>query len=109
MPSDLENQLRLSREQLQQRVGMGDRLDVARKVDHSADFRRKSAAEAAAADLRLLGYSATVARRGLKALLEANKTTPIDSAATDQFVREVVDVVERHGGGYDGWGGPVKE
>ena len=108
MAGDLENQLRLTQDQLRERVRMGDRLEAARQIEHSAEFSHRGQARAAARDLEACGYSVKIGRRGFKALLEASKSSPIDSATAEAFVREVVGIVERYGGSYDGWGGTVE-
>jgi regulator of RNase E activity RraB len=33
--------------------------------------------------------------------------TAVDHASAAAFIREVVAIVDRHGGSYDGWGGFV--
>lgn len=110
MPHDLNMQLGMTREQIQQRIDMGDNLATPRPVDHSADFKKRKSAEAAADELRVLGYDVTLGKRGLlKVLLEATKLSSVDLATAEAFTREVIGVVEKHGGEYDGWGGPVEE
>ena len=65
---------------------------------------------AAAEELGALGYEVTLGKRGLMmVLLEAGKISSVDLATAEAFTREVFDVVARHGGDYDGWGGSVEE
>lgn len=110
MSDALSAQLALTRQQIDQRAGMGDRLEMPRLTDHSAEFTRKSSAEDAAAQLRSLGYDVTLSRRGLrKVLLEASKESAVDLDTAEAFTREVFGVISAHGGDYDGWGGPVEE
>ena len=55
-------------------------------------------------------YEVDLGRRGLrKVLLAATKTSSVEPATAEAFTREVFDVVTRHGGDYDGWGGPVEQ
>lgn len=109
MAHDLAQQLTMARQQIDQRAGMGDRLDVPRPIDHSAEFKRRDRAEAAAEELRTLGYDVTLGKRGLrKVLVEATKHSSVDLETAESFTREVFAVIDRHGGDYDGWGGPVE-
>ena len=79
-------------------------------TDHSAEFRKRHAAEAAAQELRGLGYAVTVARSGFtKVLLEASKQSSVELATADSFVHEVFGIISKHGGEYDGWGGEVEK
>lgn len=110
MSSGLDQQLSFTRDQIQQRLSMGDRLDVPREVDHSAEFRKRGSAEEAAGELRALGYRVSLGKRGLfKVLLEASKITAVDEATAAAFTREVYGVVAKHDGSYDGWGGEVEQ
>ena len=109
MADDLINQLALTRRQIDQRTGMGDQLTTPRPVDHSAEFKKRKSAEAAAEELRALGYEVTLGKRGLmKVLLEASRQSSVDLETAEAFTREVFGVVANHGGDYDGWGGPVE-
>lgn len=88
---------------------MGDLLSVARPTDHTAQFKRRKPALAAAEELGLLGYKVTLNRRGLtKVLLEASKTSVVDLATAEAFTREVFGVIAKLGGDYDGWGAGVE-
>jgi len=89
---------------------MGDRPDVPRLVDHSAKFPRRSKADSAADELRGIGYTVAVGRRGFRdVLLEARRSGPVDLVSAEAFTREVLSIVARNGGNYDGWGGEVEE
>ncbi len=95
-------------EQLTQRVKMGDVLSSPREVDHTAYFRKRSDAATAAAELSRDGFVVRVARRGLGAfLLEASATTDVEWDTVDSFVDRVYELVTRHNGVYDGWGGGI--
>lgn len=110
MAEDLDMQLAMTRQQIEQRTGMGDQLATPRLTDHSAEFKKRKAAEVAADELRGHGYEVTLGKRGLmKVLLEASKQSAVDLATAEAFVREVFGVVSKHGGDYDGWGGPVEK
>ena len=110
MEGDLTRQIELTRQQIDQRMGMGDLLSTPRPTDHSAEFKKRESAVAAAEELGVLGYEVSLGKRGLmKVLLEASKVSSVDLATAEAFTREVFDVVAKHGGDYDGWGGPVEE
>lgn len=94
--------------QIEQRLQMGDRLEVARVVDHFAIFRSKGAASTAADALRALGYTVEVRTKLFSTTLEASKPERLDASEPDRFVGEVFEVVERNHGSYDGWGGEVE-
>ncbi|KQO63835.1 ribonuclease E inhibitor RraB [Curtobacterium sp. Leaf261] len=103
----LAKHLALDADQLAQRRALGDRLDRPRFVDHVAAFRSLAAAEAAADDLRALGYTATVKKGLFRTSLEAARPERLDGTEPERFVTEVFGVVDRHGGAYDGWGAAV--
>lgn len=109
MTDELDQQLALTAEQVRQRLSMGDRVDVPRKVDHSATFRTKAAAEETAVALRTLGYEVVLHRRWLKTLVEFTHITAVDHSTASSFTREVTQVIEQHGGEYEGWGALVEE
>jgi hypothetical protein len=104
----LEYHRAMDSEQVAQRAKMGDQLDVAREVDQFAYFDRRAKAAAAAAELGSGGFRTSIRRKGLGTfLLEAHMQSPVEQAAVDEFVARMYDLVERHGGIYDGWGGTV--
>lgn len=106
MPRDVEEQLALSAQLVDQRTGMGDQVHAARPIDHLAGFRTRKAAEAAADELVAAGYRVDgLYRRLLTVWLEFSAMTPVDYETAAAFTREVVGIVNRHGGTYDGWGG----
>jgi len=110
MADDLTHQLALTRQQIDQRKGMDDQLMTPRPTDHSAEFKKRKSAVAAAEELGALGYNVTLGKRGLmKVLLEASKQSCVDLETAEAFTREVFGVVAKHGGDYDGWGGPVEQ
>jgi hypothetical protein len=95
-------------EQIAQRVKMGDVLSSPREVDHTAYFRKRSDASAAAAELSRAGFAVNVHRRGFGAyLLEATATTDVEWETVDEFVDRVYQIVCANRGLYDGWGGSV--
>jgi hypothetical protein len=104
----LEELLSVNSEQAVQRIKMGDHVDVAREIEHFAYFRRPQSANAAAAELRGCGFRTTVTRKGFgSVLLVARIESDVERDSTDAFVRELYELVERHGGFYDGYGGTV--
>jgi regulator of RNase E activity RraB len=107
--AELDNQLELTADLVRQRLDMGDRADVPREVEHSAIFRNKEDATAAADALSALGYQVLIHRRWLRYVLEFSHVTAVDHHSAAEFTRQVVPVIERHRGTYDGWGALVEE
>ncbi|NEK86976.1 ribonuclease E inhibitor RraB [Blastococcus saxobsidens] len=106
MPRDVEEQVALGVQLVEQRLGLGDRVHQLRPIDHLAGFRTRKAAEAAGEELVAAGYRIDgLYRRFLTVWLEFSAMTAVDSAMAAAFTREVVGIVDRHGGTYDGWGG----
>lgn len=91
---------------VEERLGLGDRVHEPRPIDHLAGFRSRKAAEAAGEELVAAGYRIDgLRRRFLTVWLEFSAMTAVDHATAAAFTREVVGIVHRHGGTYDGWGG----
>jgi hypothetical protein len=102
----LAEQLRLSAETVEANLGHGDQVTAPRPIDHLAGFWTRSAAVAAGKELTAAGYRVDGLRRRLLTVwLEFSAMTAVDHATAAAFTREVVAVVDRHGGHYDGWGG----
>ena len=103
---DLAGQLRLTAETVEANLGHGDEVTAPRPIDHLAGFRSRSAAAAAGEELSTVGYRVDGRyRRLLTVWLEFSAMTAVDHATAAAFTREIVGIVERHGGHYDGWGG----
>ncbi len=84
----------------------GDQVHRPRQTDHVAAFRSRAAAVAAARELETLGYRIEdLRRRWFTVWLEFSKQTAVDHDTAASFTREVVAVVGRHGGTYDGRAG----
>ncbi len=108
MPQDVEEQVGLSAQVVEQNLSIGDRVHEPRPIDHLAGFRSRKAADAAAQELVAAGYRIDgLRRRFLTVWLEFSTITAVDHATAAAFIREVVGIVNRHGGTYDGWGGFV--
>jgi hypothetical protein len=106
VPGDLAQQLELTARTVQENLRHGDQVTQPRPIDHLAGFRSRSAATAAAEELTAAGYRIDgLYRRLLTVWLEFSAMTAVDHATAAAFTREVVEIVERHGGRYDGWGG----
>jgi hypothetical protein len=102
----LPEQLRLTAEVVEANLGHGDVVTAPRPIDHLAGFRSRSAAVAAGEELTAAGYRVDgLYRRRLTVWLEFSAMTAVDHATAAAFTREVVGIVQRHGGRYDGWGG----
>lgn len=86
-------------------AAQGDDGLTPRSVRHMAVFTRRSDAEAAAASLRGAGFEVRQVRRGLvRSTVEFERSDPVTRPAVTAFVDEIVTIVTRHGGEYDGWG-----
>ena len=103
----LESMRAMDAEQDTQRLKLGDQLAVAREIDHFAYFRKRSGAQAAGEELAEDGFRVTVSRKGLTWLLEARTEGDVELPSVDEFVARMFELVQRHGGIYDGWGAPV--
>ncbi|MGY1749813.1 ribonuclease E inhibitor RraB [Modestobacter sp. SYSU DS0511] len=102
----LAAQLRETAEQVETRIAQGDQVAGERPIDHTAAFRSRRAAVAAGRELTAAGYRVDgLYRRLLTVWLEFSAMTAVDHETAATFTREVVAIVERHGGRYDGWGG----
>jgi regulator of RNase E activity RraB len=100
--------LGLDTEQVVQRVKMGDQLDRVRQIDHTALFPKRAQAEAAAAELAEDGFRVDISRRGFGTfVMEAHTESDVEEETIDGFVKRIYELVERHGGVYDGWDGPI--
>ena len=94
--------------QRDQRVGMNDDLTAVRDVDHFAYFRRRGHATSAAGEFLAAGFGVTTGRRGFKTVVQAVRGESLDDDSVKRFLHEVVSIVERYGGEYDGWGAAVE-
>ena len=88
-----------------QRVELGDAPAVPRPLDHLVVVPRRRA-DAVQADLVAAGFRIDGMSRGLRrARIEFSRIDAADVGTADAFTREVLDVLDRHGGEYDGWSG----
>ncbi|MCM3613321.1 ribonuclease E inhibitor RraB [Microbacterium enclense] len=90
------------------RRDLGENFSAPRPVDHTAYFRWRWSARRAAMQLAALGYSTTVEKHRREVVLKATREQTLEAASVRSFLEEVVNVVERNGGDYDGWGAPVE-
>ena len=103
MPEDLNHQLALTADLVAQRLSMGDKADVPRQVDHLAYFK-KAKADVAVQDLETAGFTiADVQRKLLKVGIEFHRNDACDQETAANFTREVITIVNKHDGTYDGW------
>ncbi len=109
MAHELDRQFEETADLVRQRLSMGDRADVPRQVDHSARFRKRADAKAAAVALSKLGYDVDVHRHWLRTVLEFTHVTAVDQDTAAAFTREVIPVIEHRRGEYDGWGAMLEE
>jgi hypothetical protein len=106
---DLDEQMQMTAQVVDQNLSIGDRVHEPRQIDHLAGFRSKGAASAAARDLEAAGYRVDGIRgRFLTVWVEFSKETAVDHDSAAEFTREVVGILDRHAGAYDGWGGFVR-
>lgn len=101
----MDHELELSASLVNQRVEMGDRAELPRQVDHTAFFKSRSRAEAAAHDLEAVRFTIDgVKRHFLRVGVEFSRCDAVDHESASAFTREVATVVNTHEGEYDGWG-----
>ena len=104
----LEELLTINSEQAVQRMKMGDHVEVAREIEHFAYFHHVAEAKAAAAELEGCDFRTSIVRKGFGTIqLVAKIQSDVERDSTDQFVRELYELVNRHGGFYDGYGGQI--
>ena len=99
----------MNSEQISQRVKMGDQLEVPREIDHTAYFpsaptrrpRRRSSPRTAS--------ESTIAPPAVSEPSRSRRTPRATSSwrRSTHFVEHMYDLIARHDGVYDGWGGPV--
>jgi hypothetical protein len=105
MTSDMAAQHDANVALVAQRVELGDAPRVPRPLDHLVVVPRKHAA-AVQADLAAVGFRVDGVSRGLRrARIEFSRIDAADVETADAFTRLILDVVDRHGGEYDGWSG----
>lgn len=80
-----------------------------RAVEHAATFRSKQNAAAAAEQLDEVGFQVTARRRLFRTTLDFSEARAVDQESAAAFTRQVVPIVEQHGGVYDGWGALLVE
>ncbi|NOK38363.1 ribonuclease E inhibitor RraB [Corallococcus exercitus] len=107
-PSALQYQSRMNRQRVALLRTEGDLLEVARRVEHRAHFPWEHQAKDAEARLRDLGFEGLqcqlLAVPGLMCRLDFHRVDTVDEARVDAVSEEILDIVEAHGGTYDGWG-----
>lgn len=82
---------------------LGDELTTPRPVDHLVTVPRRRA-DALCADLRAHGFEVTDRTRGLLRVgVEFSRIDAIDAESAENFVRQILDIADRHGADYDGW------
>ncbi|WP_273652480.1 ribonuclease E inhibitor RraB [Cellulomonas fimi] len=108
MAENLDHQLAMTADLVEHMRAIGDKVDVPRQVDHLAFFPKR-AADAVVADLTAAGFSVGEAQRRLfKVGVEFHRTDACDQESAAAFTRDVVGIVNRHGGSYDGWSSMVQ-
>jgi hypothetical protein len=91
-------------EQKQQRIDVGDKLDVAREVVFFSYFKKKSDVAAAEDALMKLGYLVSTELKAFgKSSLMAKTDSALTDAAVGKFLTDVITVIESAGGEFDGF------
>lgn len=109
MPENLNHQLELTAALVAHRLSLGDKADVPRQIDHLAFFK-KAKADAATRELEAAGFTvADVQRKLFKVGVEFHRSDACDQESAATFTREVMAIVNRHDGTYDGWGSVLIE
>jgi hypothetical protein len=91
-------------EQKQQRIDVGDKLDVAREVVFFSYFKMKSDVAVAEGELIKLGYLVSSELKTFgKSSLMAKTDSALTDAAVRKFLTEVITVIEEAGGEFDGF------
>jgi regulator of RNase E activity RraB len=103
----LENQLESWPTQREQRDQVRDVLAAARPIEHFAYFDQESVAQIVATELRDAGFVVGIGQDGPSTLVKATRDESLTDDNVAAFLAQVIGLVERHGGRYDGWGGPV--
>jgi hypothetical protein len=107
-PNAFEQEMSRNRQLQQALRERGDRLDRTRIVDHVALFDEPSAALAATPGLRAAGYTVDDPRETAQGVvLEFHRSDAIDGFRPDQFLSEILALIEPYAGSYDGWGAPI--
>ncbi|HVV82524.1 MAG TPA: DUF695 domain-containing protein [Kofleriaceae bacterium] len=83
----------------------GDQLEIAREVDHMAYFPTQAAAARAAIDLQASGFRVDDTHEvDHEWGLAFHRDDILADGRPDEFVAEIFEIIQRHGGRYDGWG-----
>jgi len=87
----------------------GDRLEVARRIDHGAYFPDRARAERTAAALRGRGFTVdplVEPTQGAEWHVGFHREDDLDGGRPEHFCREILEIVLAEQGRYDGWGAP---
>ncbi|MCE9575070.1 MAG: DUF695 domain-containing protein [Deltaproteobacteria bacterium] len=90
----------------------GDKLEEPRQVDHFATFPSRQQAERAAGALRAAGFATDdLADPDSDDAweLQFHRVDHLAEGRPDEFVGEILDLIEPEEGDYDGWGAPHAE
>lgn len=85
----------------------GDKLDEPRQVDHFATFPSRAQAERAAASLRAAGFATDDLNEpdaDEAWELQFHRVDHLADGRADEFVGEILDLIDPEDGEYDGWG-----
>ncbi len=107
VPDALAEQTMWNRRLVRTFAERGDALEVPRVVDHMAYFRSRSAAERAEQDLRAACFRVDDPYEnddGDEWAVPFHREDALADGRPDQFVAEIFEILDRHGGRYDGWG-----
>lgn len=104
----LQDELVKWEEQKHVRLAHGDKLDQPRELEHFAYFKSKTNAEKAAAALTNQGYSVSMRKKGLFGIAMMASRSDSFTNIVD-ILSFIINLMEEHGGEYDGFGAEVVE
>lgn len=111
-PEEHQRLLMSNRRVVENFTKAGDDGTTARPIDHVAVFPSPTAAEAAAAELRAAGFETDETTPELDApegttRLAFHRLDALAAGHMDDVTLAITDLLERHGGTYDGWGATI--
>lgn len=103
----VEYQLFRSRQLLDTLAQHGDNHERSRPVDFGVSFPTVEARTAAIAEAEAAGYKVNETTEEEWIFVELQKETSLDRSSLGSTLDELLRIVERHGGEFDGWACPV--
>ena len=98
---------------VRQLTDAGDDPSKPRAVDHAVHFETEDALEKFVADAKALGFTEAQRHHDANAelpwMVEVQREDPVMLSHIHDAVMDLIELVESHGGDYDGWGCPVTQ